>query len=218
MKRARNAGGAVGMCGAASVGMGGAERARRRAREGRRPAHACRSGQAGGWGRCARARAGAGRGARTSDSISTTSPVERPRGCRRKSAREFGGRAGALTPETVAPGRALGLLWLLHRLRLLRARATAGSCCWGQAGHRAHLTRPQRPRRDEEHLLGARQRRGTSSPSPSSRTERSQLVLRRVHGCSPPVCKRRKRRTASEGQPNPAQSTWASGGQGPAFT
>ena len=119
-------------------------------------------------------------------------------------------------PTRIGSYQPLGLRGPVHRRQRLRARATAGSCCWGQAGHRAHLTRPQRPRRDEEHLLGARQRRGTSSPSPSSRTERSQLVLRRVHGCSPPVCKRRKRRTASEGQPNPAQSTWASSGQGPA--
>ena len=128
------------------------------------------------------------------------------------------GEGEAPTPPTVGLGCALGLRGPVHRRQHLRARATAGSCCWGQAGHRAHLTRPQRPRRDEEHLLGARQRRGTSSPSPSSRTERSQLVLRRVHGCSPPVCKRRIRRTASEAQPNPTQSTWASGGQGPAFT
>ena len=46
--------------------------------------------------------------------ISATLPVERARGCRRKSAVEFGARATALTPQTVAPGCALGLLWPLQ--------------------------------------------------------------------------------------------------------
>ena len=143
------------------------------------------------------------------DSISASLPVAPSRTERRKSALVFGGRAGALTPETVAPGRALRLPWLLHRLRLLRARATAGSCCWGQAVHRARLTRPQRPRRDDERLLGARQRRGTASPSSWTRPERLQLVLRRVHGCCPPACKRRKRRATAEGQNIPERHATA---------
>ena len=135
-ERARNAGGAAGMGGAASVGRGGAERARRRAREGRRPAHECRPGPEGGWGRCARGRAGVGRFARTSDSISACLPVERTRGSRRKSARRFGAAALATTPETGAPGCAQGLLWLLHRLRAHRARATAGRPIWAKAPQR----------------------------------------------------------------------------------
>ena len=35
----------------------------------------------------------------------------------------------------------LGLRRPVHRRQRLRARATAGSCCCGQAGHSAHLTR-----------------------------------------------------------------------------
>ena len=117
-------------------GRGRGERARRRAREGRRPAHACRASPEGGWGRCARERAGAGRDARTSDSISACLPVERTRGSRRKSARRFGVMASATTPETGAPGCAQGVLWLLHRLRAQRARATATRPIWAKAPQR----------------------------------------------------------------------------------
>ena len=121
------------------------------------------------------------------------------------------GEGEAPTPPTVGLGRALGLPGPVHRRQRLRARATAGSCCWGQAVQRAHLTRPQRPRRDDERLLGARQRRGTASPSSWTRPERQQLVLRRVHGCSPPVCKRRKRRATAEAHKDSWRARWVNG-------
>ena len=90
---------------------------------GRRAAHACGIGQACGRGRCARARAGAGWGARTSNSMSTLPRRPLSRTVRTKRAPEFGARAGTLAPQAVAPGCVLGRLGLLHRLRLLRARA-----------------------------------------------------------------------------------------------
>ena len=48
------------------------------------------------------------------------------------------------------------------------------------------------PGRDEEHLLEARQPRGSSSHSTCYRSEQPQLVLVRMHGCSPPPARGEK--------------------------
>ena len=65
----------------------------------------------------------------------------------------------------------------------------------------AVVTVPGRPRpcrgltepgRDEEHLLEARQPRGSSSHSTCYRSEQPQLVLVRMHGCSPPPARGEK--------------------------
>ena len=59
------------------------------------------------------------------NSISTSLPHRGPRCGRRKSAPEFGAKATALTPQTVAPDRALGLSGPSRRLRARGERATA---------------------------------------------------------------------------------------------
>lgn len=201
MVRARNAGGVLGVCGAASM-----------PKDGRR--------EVGGWrrrGYILRTRAGAvyqmggaagrarglvrGMRAHLRTCNLTSSPVEQRQEEVDPEGLEVRGESEAPTPPTAGLGRALGLRGPVHRRQVLRVSATAGSCCWGQAGHRAHLTHTARPARDEERHLGARQRRGTSSPSPSSRPERAGLLLSRVHGCSPPVCRKEKRRSTAEADP-----------------
>ena len=69
-ERARNAGGVLGVCGATRRGQGRGGEGTGRVKCGRRAAHACALGPACGRGRCARGGAGAGRGARTSASLS----------------------------------------------------------------------------------------------------------------------------------------------------
>ncbi len=59
-------------------------------------------------------------------------PAAPSKNVNRKSALEFGARATALTPQTVAPDRALGLGGPSHRLQARRARATAGRPVWAK--------------------------------------------------------------------------------------
>ena len=73
-ERARNAGGVLGMCGATRRGRERGGEGAAGVKCGRRVGDACGVGLACGWGRCARARAGVGRDARTSASISTPLP------------------------------------------------------------------------------------------------------------------------------------------------
>ena len=63
-------------------------------------------------------------------------PAAPSQNLRRKLALWFGARAPALTPQTVAPDRALGLRGLSHRLRARRGRATAGRPVWAKAPQR----------------------------------------------------------------------------------
>ena len=128
---------------------------------------ACGIGAEGERGRCARARAGVGRARAPPNSMSSSSPVEQRKVVVDHLGLRCGARATTPTPPTGALGRALGLRGPAHRRQVLRARATAGSPSWGQAG-KGTPDDPLRPARDEERLLGARQRRGSSSPSPLS--------------------------------------------------
>ena len=68
-------------------------------------------------------------------------PVARRENLRRKSAPEFGARARALTPQTAAPGWALGLRRPSHRLRACRERATAGWPLWAKPPQRCSRER-----------------------------------------------------------------------------
>ena len=72
--RARDAGGALGMCGAMPRGRERGRESEARARGGQRAVHACGIGLPCGRGRCARTRAGEGREVHTSDSISASLP------------------------------------------------------------------------------------------------------------------------------------------------
>ena len=63
-------------------------------------------------------------------------PAAPSQNLRRKLALWFGARAPALTPQTVAPDRALGLRGLSHRLRARRGRAAAGRPVWAKAPQR----------------------------------------------------------------------------------
>jgi len=76
-ERARDAGGVLGMCGAARRGHGRGGEGAAGVKCGRRAARACEIGPACGRGRCARARAGVGRAARTSSRSRPPRPVDR---------------------------------------------------------------------------------------------------------------------------------------------
>ena len=90
-----------------------------------------------------------GAGAHLSRSISTSSPVEQHQEEVDPAGLEVLGESEAPPRQPLGLARArprAGLRGPAHRRQVLRARATAGSCCWGQAGHGAHLTQPQWPR------------------------------------------------------------------------
>ena len=135
-ERACNAGGVLGKCGAERRGQGRGREGAARAKGGRKAAHACGVAPICARGRCARARAGVGGARAPPDSILPTLPVAHQVNLRRKLALRFGARAPALTPQTVAPDRALGLGGLSHRLRARRALPTAGRPVWAKARQR----------------------------------------------------------------------------------
>ena len=87
-----------------------------------------------------------------------------------------GAEASALTPLLVIrPG--VGLNWPVHRHQHLQARVQRSLASAGGRLPTAPRHVGWQPRRDEEHLLAARQRRRSSSIDPRSRSEYQKLVL-----------------------------------------
>ena len=178
----------MGRSGGCEVGKGGAEKPRRRCEEAGRS-------QAGGsnttcvQGHCARAMVGEARTFRLDLGLLARrqrQDVADPGGL------EVRGRGECPDPAAGYPAGG----WA--ELASAPSPAPASSCTAivsfsrGQAiyGVPGGLTEPGR---DEEHLLEARQPRGSSSHSTCYRSEQPQLVLVRVHGCSPPLPEEKRR-------------------------
>ena len=160
-ERARDAGGVLGMCGAARRGHGRGGEGAAGVKCGRRVGggRCTRAGSAqhaGGVAARARGRVWGGLRAPWRRRSRTPCPVDVDENLKRKSAPEFGARATALTPQTGAPSQALELPWPLHRLRPQRQRATAGRLIWARPPQRH-----SRERRGPEYARARGQRART---------------------------------------------------------
>ena len=110
------------------------------------------------------------------------------------------------------------LCWPGRRRWVLRARVAQPS---GSAGARVEAARPRTldsPRHDEERLLAARRRLGSSSIATRSRPERQHLVLLHITAASHLPAKAEKGVCASKSHCNPLQHGPARGSQGPVCT
>jgi hypothetical protein len=106
---------------------------------------------------------------------------------------EVRGRGECPDPAAGYPAGGWAELATVHRHQHLQARAQRSLASAGGRLSTAYLTRRlTEPGRDEEHLLEARQPRGSSSHSTCYRSEQPQLVLVRMHGCSPPPARGEK--------------------------
>jgi hypothetical protein len=102
------------------------------------------------------------------------------------------GRGECPDPAARYPADSLAQLARAPSPAPARSRTTILSLSRGQAANGYLTRRLTEPGRDEEHLLEARQPRGSSSPSTCYRPEQPELVLVRVHGCSPPPARGEK--------------------------
>ena len=102
------------------------------------------------------------------------------------------GRGECPDPAARYPADSLAQLARAPSPAPARSRTTILSLSRGQAANGYLTRRLTEPGRDEEHLLEARQPRGSSSHSTCYRSEQPQLVLVRMHGCSPPPARGEK--------------------------
>ena len=103
------------------------------------------------------------------------------------------GRGECPDPAARYPADSLAQLARAPSPAPARSRTTILSLSRGQAANGYLTRRLTEPGRDEEHLLEARQPRGSSSHSTCYRSEQPQLVLVRMHGCSPPPARGERR-------------------------
>ena len=133
-ERARNAGGGLGVCGAARRGQGRGGEGAAKVKSGRGAAHACGFGRACGRGRCTRARAGVGGARAPSASISATLPRRAVEEREEEVGPRVRGQSGGSDPADrctwVGDGAQKAIA---PRLRAWRARATAGRPLWAKA-------------------------------------------------------------------------------------